>query len=616
MVSSPSSPESGGPAGGIRPPEHPATPPPLPNSVAVNGGAPLRKIAINGPNSFNRASPTSPSAGLPQTQNGQPAVARPVVNEQGRPSPDPAASAGLLSLVGSSLALGNFWQQVPSWLLSSVFHLTFILILASYSAVGGLHSQSGSGSLATVTGGGGDSDGPGLDDASLDPVVESAPAGNKLNDVLQPTTTASLGGESLESSAALLPTAPDIASPLSALSVPVGGTGVGGVDGGGASPNGDLLGGIGNSVANSLQSRLSAANRAHLVGSGGGTLASEDAVAHGLQWLSEHQRSDGSWSFAHQSAPRCAGRCDHPGRQDHAIIASTALGLLPFLGAGETHQQGRYKRNVDMALHFLGRAMHQLGGNGGMWEPGGRMYGHGLAAIALCEAYGMTRDSALEHAAQKSVDFIVEVQDPIGGGWRYFVDPPRRSGDTSVVGWQMMALKSANMAYLKVPSDTIRKAGYFLDSVQQDEGSMYGYVAPGDGAATSAIGLLCRMYMGWQHDRPALVRGVTILSEKGPSLGDSGPPRNNMYYNYYGTQVLHHYGGYEWIKWNAAMRDYLIATQSKAGHEAGSWFFEGTDYGSTAGGRLYCTAMATMILEVYYRHLPLYTNLSTKDQFK
>ena len=39
----------------------------------------------------------------------------------------------------------------------------------------------------------------------------------------------------------------------------------------------------------------------------------------------------------------------------------------------------------------------------------------------------------------------------------------------------MMALKSANMAYLKVPADTIRKAGYFLDSVQQEDGAIYGY---------------------------------------------------------------------------------------------------------------------------------------------
>ncbi len=256
--------------------------------------------------------------------------------------------------------------------------------------------------------------------------------------------------------------------------------------------------------------------------------------------------------------------------------------------------------------------MHTLGG-GSLWQPGGQMYGHGLAAIALCEAYGMTHDNALQPAAQKSIDFIVAAQDPIGGGWRY--RPRVDSGDTSVVGWQLMALKSGSMAYLKVPSDTIRKASYFLDSMQTEDGAMYGYVAPGNGPATSAIGLLCRMYMGWQHDRAALIQGVRILSDNGPSLDSSGPPRNNMYYNYYATQVLHHYGGYEWVKWNTVMREYLIANQETGGHAAGSWFFDGTDLGSAPGGRLYCTAMAAMILEVYYRHLPLYTDLSTKDRF-
>ncbi len=80
--------------------------------------------------------------------------------------------------------------------------------------------------------------------------------------------------------------------------------------------------------------------------------------------------------------------------------------------------------------------------------------------------------------------------------------------------------------------------------------------------------------------------------------------------------MLHHYGGYEWVKWNAAMRDYLINTQETKGHAAGSWFFDGTDMGAMAGGRLYCTALSTMILEVYYRHLPLYGELSIKDQFR
>ncbi len=168
------------------------------------------------------------------------------------------------------------------------------------------------------------------------------------------------------------------------------------------------------------------------------------------------------------------------------------MGLLPFLGAGQTHLEGQYKRNVRRWRPTLSRkAMHQLGGgNGGMWQRGGQMYGHGLASIALCEAYGMTRDPAMRGAAQKSLDFIVAAQDPIGGGWRY---TPQEAGDTSVLGWQLMALKSGSMAYLEVPQETIRKATYFLDSVQSEEGAMYGYTAPacpGARPPSALIGLL------------------------------------------------------------------------------------------------------------------------------
>ena len=53
------------------------------------------------------------------------------------------------------------------------------------------------------------------------------------------------------------------------------------------------------------------------------------------------------------------------------------------------------------------------------------------------------------------------------------------------------------------------------------------------------------------------------------------------------------------------MRDYLVQSQSRGpGHEAGSWYFQ--DQHGQVGGRLYTTAMAVMILEVYYQFLPLY----------
>mgnify|MGYP002626291194 FL=1 len=116
------------------------------------------------------------------------------------------------------------------------------------------------------------------------------------------------------------------------------------------------------------------------------------------------------------------------------------------------------------------------------------------------------------------------------------------------------------------------------------------------------------MYLGWKKDEPALERGVQKLSASGPSKG-------NMYYNYYATQVMRQFGGDYWKKWNSEMRDYLVNSQAKNGHMTGSWFFEGGGHGAEAGGRIYATSLATMILEVYYRHMPIYGKQAAEEDF-
>lgn len=334
----------------------------------------------------------------------------------------------------------------------------------------------------------------------------------------------------------------------------------------------------------------------------GGTEASEKAVALALEWLAEHQLPDGSWCFDQRQCPRCGGRCSHPGSLGtNARNGATALAVLPFLGSGQTHKEGKYKETVFRGLQFL---TYQMKPNGDLRD-GGNMYSHGLCAIALCEAYGMTHDKSLMMPAQAAVNFIAYAQDPVGGGWRY---GPKQAGDTSAVGWQLMALKSAHMSYLNVPPATIAGAIRFLDSVQQDSGAKYGYTSPGAGPATTAVGLLCRMYLGWKKDHPGIEGGARHLSALGPH-------GNNMYFNYYATQVLRHYEGELWEKWNVVMRDRLVERQAKAGHEKGSWHLEGGDHGVHAGGRLYTTAMATMILEVYYRHMPIYGKQAAEEDF-
>jgi len=352
--------------------------------------------------------------------------------------------------------------------------------------------------------------------------------------------------------------------------------------------------------------------RARILHPNGGNMASEKAVRESLNWLAHHQMPDGSWNFDHRLSP-CQGRCSEPGEMTTAVRAATGLALLPFLGAGQTHNlPGPYREVVQRGTLALVRMMKPDPHGGSFLEPGGNMYSHGIASMALSEAYAMTGDPALARPAQLALNFICYAQDPRGGGWRY---QPRQLGDTSVMGWQIMALKSGHMAALSVPPLVIQKANWFLDGKQVDGGEGYCYLGDKQCAyapTTSAIGLLCRMYLGWPHNHPALQRGVLRLARQGPS-------NNQAYFNYYATQVLFQYtsgAGELWQKWNTTLRDRLIESQATSGHEKGSWFFDRKGSHTKSGGRLYCTAMASMTLEVYYRYLPIYKAKSVESDFK
>lgn len=335
----------------------------------------------------------------------------------------------------------------------------------------------------------------------------------------------------------------------------------------------------------------------------GGNERTELAVAMGLKWIATHQNRNGSWSLeSFDDAGECRGRCKNTG---HATsdTAATGLALLPFLGAGYTHKGNHdYRETVQEGLDWLVANQKPDGDLRGRGN--GRMYAHGQAAIALCEAYALTRDSKLRRPAQLAIDFIVKAQHS-AGGWRY---EPGEQGDTSVVGWQIMALRSAQMAGLSVPTNTFDKSDDFLTSVQSSPSeAKYSYM-PGHQFSNTmtAEGLLCRLYSGWRPNFPPLLHGVDwLLKSHLPTEVNL-----NMYYVYYATQALHHVGGDRWTKWNERMKKVLIATQSKDGHMAGSW--QPLDGHDRVGGRLYMTALAVCTLEVYYRHMPLYKN-STKQ---
>ncbi|MBN1589620.1 MAG: hypothetical protein JW888_08905 [Pirellulales bacterium] len=353
----------------------------------------------------------------------------------------------------------------------------------------------------------------------------------------------------------------------------------------------------GSGTGGGLEGRLAGA-RSKLALSRGGTRESEAAVERGLRWLAAQQHADGSWTFFHpKEMTRPAYR--DPGTEP-STTAATAMAIMAFLGAGYTHTEGEHQGTVAEGLYYLSNRAIMRPEGADLRE--GTMYAQGLSAIALCEAYAMTHDPALKGLAQRAIDFIVYAQDKKGGGWRY---TPGEPGDTTVTGWQLMALKSAQMAGLHVPSPVMPMADRFLDGVASEYGAKYGYLTPEPRRTTTAIGLLCRMYLGWGRDEAGLERGAGLLDQWKPSPTD-------MYFNYYATQVMNHWQGRRWEKWNRAMRDYLVHAQSSEGLESGSWFF--VDEKCASGGRLYNTSMAIMTLEVYYRYMPLYESLPLDEE--
>jgi hypothetical protein len=262
-------------------------------------------------------------------------------------------------------------------------------------------------------------------------------------------------------------------------------------------------------------------NRRAAALSGGGTDTSESAVEAALAWFAEHQWPDGGWRFDLEKCPSCSGYCRNSGTHTSST-AATGLALLSFLGAGYTHQEGKYKDVVANGLYYLREQMTitSMGGDlrdkkadletevplgGGLLDIAharrDSMYSHGIATLALTEAYAMTRDREWREPAELATKFIVNAQYD-DGGWRYtpkFEIPG--PGDTTVTGWQVAALKSASLAGIEIPYEVWMKLNDFLDAVQEDNGATYLYLH-GDRrgtAATTAVGLLCRMVGGWHR---------------------------------------------------------------------------------------------------------------------
>ena len=372
--------------------------------------------------------------------------------------------------------------------------------------------------------------------------------------------------------------------------------------------------------------------RSKAIGMFGGTPSSEAAVEAALDWLGRHQAEDGGWGFNHSFTPGCT--CANSGTYE-GRTGATGAALLTYFGAGYTFADGPRAETIRRGLQFLLKSLNidQAGfadltggdtGNGGIYQ-------HGLATAALCEALAIDRvlmrmikkdktvrfidpagneikykdlknlGDVLQNACQLTVNYLAFHQDPKGGGWGY---QPKSAGDTSILGWQVMALISGRSEKVVAPSATWNGINSYLNAVKSNSGYAY-RAGEAPKKSTTAIGALCRMYTGGTRSK-ALKESVVYLGTQGPSLGE-------MYYNYYATQAIFAWGDDKeedgeklWTQWNDKTRDMLVGLQAKEGHQSGSWI----STGHQEGGRHFATCLAAMTLEIYYRKLPVYQRLS------
>ena len=333
----------------------------------------------------------------------------------------------------------------------------------------------------------------------------------------------------------------------------------------------------------------------------GGTKETERAVAAALDWLAKHQTPQGNWSLEGYTQMCKDATCTGVAKME-SLSAATAMGVLPFLAAGQTQSTaGPFKNTIAGGINWL--VAHQNRDGDLSANAVQQMYSHGMATIALCEDYGITHDSRVGAAARKAVSFIEAAQNQKTGGWRYH---PGEEGDTSVLGWQLMALKAAQMAGLSVKPTSLKGAKTWLQSCSTGNSGKFSYQpAQGPTPSMSAVGVLCSQYLHADRANPIIVGGVQFLMANQPDRAS-----HNIYYWYYATQAMHNMADKEWETWNHKVQEILVSTQDREGCAAGSWDAEkpNRDAWGPQGGRIMMTSLSCLTLEVYYRYLPVYVS--------
>jgi len=367
------------------------------------------------------------------------------------------------------------------------------------------------------------------------------------------------------------------------------------------------------------------ATQQHLYGL---TPETELAVESGLRWLELQQHPIGSWDGNEKGFGGVIG-CEP---------AYTGLAVLALVGAGYNGASGKFRETIRRATEFLAASQFYDGGfpvTGGGDSSWIFAYLVGMGIWGITESYGLSGDEAFAAPAQWGIDYLVRVQTS-GAGWRY--GPRYYQSDTSCTSWVLMTTKMADLIGLDVAQrswdgidDWLERCAFDItgeEEIPKDLATDYdyevgsrryykaftGYLAL-SGAEKSAlqqtsmtaVGMVCRIFMGWKRSHPFLIGSANYLLDYLPrwmqGLEKGMAIAWYHYFWYYGTLAMHQMGGRYWRAWNQKIKKmYPDKQRNSPPRLKGSW-----DPGTAVlnGGRLFSTCMSILSLETYYRFSPL-----------
>jgi hypothetical protein len=308
------------------------------------------------------------------------------------------------------------------------------------------------------------------------------------------------------------------------------------------------------------------------------TPAQKQAVDKGLAWLAKRLQENGSLNAG------VAGYSSHAG--------ITALAGLAFMQAGNLPGRGKYGKEVQQCLDYV-LASCQRSGLISSDNSQGPMYGHGFATLFLGEVYGMTGNEEVKEKLQRAIQLIQKTQNA-EGGWRY--QPAPYDADISVTICEVMALRAARDAGIKVEKDVIDKAVAYVRRCQNPDGGfnyMAGQGIGGSDFPRSAAGVSALYYAGiFEGDE--IERGLKYIKQFTPGKGAQARNSGHYFYGqYYAVQANFLAGGEWWANWYPAIRDELVKSQQQ-------------DHWDGDFSEDYATAMALIVLQMPNRYLPVY----------